>query len=74
MERMTLSIEGMSCGHCVHAVTEALKRVEGAVVEQVEIGSATVHFDPAKTSADVLIDAVSDEGYTAARVSTPRTG
>lgn len=67
MERLRLDITGMSCDHCVRAVREALAGVDGAQVESVEIGSATVTYDPARTSPDAIADAVSDEGYAAAR-------
>jgi copper ion binding protein len=67
VERLTLEIDGMSCGHCVQAVTEALQRVDGVQVEHVAIGTATVRYDPAKASVDQITDAVNDEGYSAAR-------
>lgn len=67
VERLTLEIDGMSCDHCVRAVTEALRRVNGVRVEHVDIGTATVHYDPAKVSVDQITDAVNDEGYSAAR-------
>ena len=63
MERVTLEIDGMSCGHCVRSVDQALKALEGVAVEQVAIGTATVSYDPAATSVDRLRDAVEDEGY-----------
>ncbi|HEX2779966.1 MAG TPA: cation transporter [Gemmatimonadaceae bacterium] len=66
MTRMTMKIDGMSCGHCVSAVDRALKGVNGVTVEQVAIGSATVSFDPAKTPADRITQAVEDEGYAVA--------
>ena len=68
MERLRLDITGMSCDHCVRAVREALAGVDGAQVESVEIGSATVRYDPARTSPEALADAVSDEGYEAVRI------
>ena len=69
MERLNLAIDGMSCGHCVNAVSGALQQLPGVDVEQVTIGQATVSYDPAKTSVDQIIDAVSDEGYTAHRAA-----
>jgi copper chaperone len=63
MERLTMKVEGMSCGHCVHAVTNALKNVEGVTVETVAIGSATVSYDPAATSVEQITRAVEDAGY-----------
>ena len=70
MERTTLTIDGMSCGHCVNAVRQALSGVEGATVESVVVGSATVAYDPARTSPERLAAAVADEGYAAAPESS----
>ena len=66
MDRVKLTITGMSCGHCVSAVDKALKRMEGVEVEQVAIGSATVSYDPATTSTDRITKAIENEGYTVA--------
>lgn len=65
MEQVTLKIDGMSCGHCVKAVEQAITSVEGANAESVAIGTATVAFDPALTTIGALIDAVADAGYEA---------
>ena len=58
------SIDGMSCGHCVAAVENALNDVGGAVVDEVAIGSATVVYDDAETSYEALRAAIEEEGYT----------
>ena len=63
MERVTLAIDGMVCGHCVRSVEQALKSLDGVAVEQVAIGTATVQYDPASTTGDRLRGAVEDEGY-----------
>ena len=63
MEKVTLRIEGMSCGHCVSAVTKALGSVEGVRVEHVAIGEATVAYEPGVTNETVIAEAVADEGY-----------
>jgi copper chaperone len=65
MERVELTIEGMSCEHCVRAVRGRLERTPGVKVDDVQVGSATVEFDPAATSVDDLEEAIADEGYTA---------
>lgn len=65
MERVKLAVGGMSCGHCVMAVKQAIASVEGATAESVDIGKATVSFDPARTNIGALIDAVADAGYEA---------
>lgn len=63
MDRITMKIDGMSCGHCVSAVDKALKNLDGVKVESVGIGNATVSYDPAAVSAEQIADAVTDEGY-----------
>lgn len=65
MEDVKLTIEGMSCGHCVAKVREALKGVAGVEVSDVSIGAATVRLDRAQASIGALIDAVQDAGYEA---------
>lgn len=64
-ERIALTIEGMTCEHCVRAVRGRLEQTPGVEVEAVAIGSATVRVDPSRTSVADLQDAISDEGYTA---------
>ncbi len=60
-----LNIQGMSCGHCVGAVRDALAKVPGVdrVVDvDLERGRATVTGD---ADADQLIAAVTAAGFTA---------
>lgn len=65
MTKATLSIEGMSCGNCVMHVRKALEALPGVSAEEVEIGRATVTFDPATVDAARIEEAVTDEGYPA---------
>ncbi|MGK3999426.1 CopZ family metallochaperone [Sorangium sp. So ce1024] len=60
-----IAIEGMTCGHCVQAVTKALEKVPGVtrVVEvSVERGEAVVE---GSASAEALVAAVHAAGYEA---------
>ena len=66
MTRTTLKIDGMSCGHCVTSVKKALADLEGVTVENVAVGSATIAYDPAISSAEAIADAIGGAGYTAA--------
>ena len=63
METRTLKIDGMSCGHCVRAVRDALGEVPGVQVERVDVGTATVQFDPAVARPEQIAEAVRDAGY-----------
>jgi copper chaperone CopZ len=62
---LNLTIEGMHCGACVRRVTSALQSVEGVTVNSVEVGSATVAFDAAKTSAHAITAALDRNGFPA---------
>ncbi len=63
MNKLTMQISGMTCGHCVAGVTRALKDVQGVTIDQVTIGEATVHYDPAATTLADISKAVQEEGY-----------
>lgn len=65
-QKIELDITGMTCDHCVNAVTGALKDVDGVTDAVVSLDEkrATVTAD----SVDIakLIAAVEEEGYEAA--------
>lgn len=63
MEQTVLKIDGMSCGHCISRVQKALACVEGVHVDQVEIGSARVTWDPDNVALPRLREAVEGAGY-----------
>ena len=69
MERLNMNITGMTCGHCVGAVSEALAALPAVEVEQVAVGTATVSYDASRTSLPQIVQAIQDEGYGVA--STP---
>lgn len=64
MSTTTLRITGMTCGHCVAAVTAALKAVPGVEWVQVNLerGEGVVQ---GSANADQLVGAVETEGYEA---------
>jgi copper chaperone len=65
MEALHLTIEGMTCEHCVRAVDGRLRKTPGVEVTRVAIGSADVRYDPAMTNVDEIAEVIADEGYTA---------
>jgi copper chaperone len=65
MSKLELEIQGMSCGHCVAAVSEALGDLDGVNVEAVRIGSAQVEYRPELVSPEQIVLAVEDAGYSA---------
>jgi copper chaperone CopZ len=65
MERLNLTIEGMTCEHCLRAVRGRLEQTPGVKLNAVDIGSASLEFDSATTTLDDIQEAIADEGYTA---------
>lgn len=63
MQRLDLQISGMSCGHCLNAVSKALNTLDGVKVEQVRMGAASLEYDPARVTPEAIREAVSDQGY-----------
>jgi copper chaperone len=65
MEHLELTIEGMTCEHCVRAVRGRLEKTAGVKVSDVQVGSVRLDYDPAQTNVDDIEEAIADEGYTA---------
>jgi copper chaperone len=67
MATATLKVTGMSCEHCVRAVTNALKESDGVRDARVDLkaGKAVVDYDETMTTPRTLANAVMDEGYSA---------
>lgn len=51
MNTTTITISGMSCGHCVSAVRKALTEVTGVAVQDVQVGTAVVEVESAEARA-----------------------
>lgn len=65
--KLTLSVEGMSCGDCANKVMAALGGVQGVVASAVDYqtGRTEVAFDSAKVKPEALIAAIKKLGYKA---------
>ena len=55
-------VEGMSCGHCVNAVTEAIHALDPAASVDVDLGTKHVRVQ-SELDRFVLSSALSDAGY-----------
>ena len=69
MKTHDLTIEGMSCGHCVMHVKKELSKVNELAIENAEIGKARVKYDESKVTPDQLSKAIEDAGYTLVSIS-----
>ncbi len=63
MKHQELTIEGMSCNHCVMAVKKELSKVAGVIVEQVEVGKARIQFDESTVTQAILAHAIEEAGF-----------
>ena len=65
-ETIELKVDGMTCDHCVRAVTEAISGVNGVSEARVDFdaGAATVTGEGVDLAA--VVAAVVEEGYEAA--------
>lgn len=60
----SIKIKGMSCQHCVMAVTKALGAIDGIKNVQVDLKTATATYDETKpVAADVIAAAIKKAGY-----------
>lgn len=57
-----LNVSGMSCGHCVRAIGEAIRALDGAAEVQVDLAAGEVRVD-SRLSLEQLLAAIREEGY-----------
>jgi copper chaperone len=55
-------VQGMSCGHCANAVTQAVKTVDPGAQVQVDLASGKVEVQSQGDHA-AIARAIEDEGY-----------
>ncbi|MEL1089046.1 heavy-metal-associated domain-containing protein [Pseudomonas sp. OB66] len=56
------NVQGMSCGHCVKAITQAVQAMDPAASVRVDLAAKEVGVESA-LSADQVIAAIREEGY-----------
>jgi copper chaperone CopZ len=62
--RSTYTVTGMTCGHCVSAVTSELSRLPGVIDVQVDLASGGVVVDSAgELPVETVRAAVDEAGY-----------
>jgi len=63
MKTQELTIQGMSCGHCIMHVRKALAKLNGLKIEHVEIGKALVEFDETIVTKEHIAKTIEEAGY-----------
>ena len=72
-EEVDIPIEGMTCATCVSRVERALRATEGVDRANVNLVTkrASVWFDPARATRDVMERAIEDAGYAIGTLEPP---
>ena len=55
-------VSGMSCGHCVRAITQAIQALDPQAQIQVNLAQATVNIESSLTQA-AIVAAIEEAGY-----------
>ncbi|WP_246945356.1 copper chaperone CopZ [Bacillus pinisoli] len=65
MEKVTLQVQGMSCGHCVKAVEGSVGTLSGVseVKVNLENGTVDVEFNSNEVTLDKIKETIDDQGY-----------
>jgi copper chaperone CopZ len=63
MTDITLTISGMSCGHCLNAVNKALATVPGVEIKSVRLGRAELRVADNSDASDRARSAIEAAGY-----------
>ncbi|MDM5225076.1 copper chaperone CopZ [Cytobacillus sp. NJ13] len=65
MEKMTLNVKGMSCGHCINAIEGSVGELAGVTKVKVNLDSGTVNveFNPNEVTLDKIKEIIDDQGY-----------
>jgi copper chaperone len=65
MVKVSIKVEGMSCGHCVMRVKKAIEGVEGVQRADVDLENkqATVEYEEGKASLEKVKAAIQEAGY-----------
>ena len=65
MEQMTLTVYGMSCGHCVNAIESSVGKMNGVSEVYVHLnqGKVEIHFNSDSVSIEELKEVIEEQGY-----------
>ena len=61
----TFQVQGMTCGHCERAVTQAVQHIDPNAQVHINRDSGQVDVD-STAPRETLADAIAEEGYTVA--------
>ena len=72
IEQLTYSVPGMSCGHCVAALTSEVEKVAGVLSVDVDLNTKRVAVAGAELDDAAVRVAIDEAGYDVAERRPPR--
>lgn len=64
-QTIELAITGMTCDHCVRAITNAVQDVDGVTAATVDLASNSAKVEGSIIDIKKILEAIEEEGYTA---------
>jgi copper chaperone len=69
---ISFQVNDMTCGHCVSAITKALKAADPAANVGFDLAAHRVQIEPGKADAAELSEAIRQAGYTTIRIDATK--
>jgi copper chaperone len=65
MEKVTLKVEGMSCGHCVKAIEGNVGELKGVSTVKVDLesGKVDIEYKSDEVTLETIKETIDDQGY-----------
>ena len=65
MTHKDIQVEGMTCGHCVETVTQAVNSLDGISQVSVDLDKkqVSVDFDDSRTNPDAISSKITEVGF-----------
>lgn len=61
---IAFNVQDMSCGHCVQAITEAVRAADPQAQVRIDLPARRVEIDAPQADAQALQAAIAEAGYT----------
>ena len=61
---IAFEVNDMTCGHCIKAITEAVKAADSRADVHIDLARHRVEIEPASADAAALASVIREAGYT----------
>lgn len=65
MEKVTLKVQGMSCGHCVNTIEGSVNELEGVSLVKVHLkeGTVEIEYSSNEINLETIKRTIDEQGY-----------